>query len=294
LITQRVAAVRTLAPVVLLRWHADPVVVIGLTVLAAVYAWAVRRVQARGGSVPRARIRWFAACVVVLVVALCSPVASVSESRFSVHMVQHLMLTYGAAPLLAFAAPVTMALQALGPGAGRRRLLAVLHSRAVRVLSHPVLTWVAFATVMYATHFSGLYDASLRSSVAHGFEHLLYLGAAALFWWPVVRRDPVPGSFPWPARALYLFLAMPMQSFLGVAIFNADRVLYAHYATRAGALADQHLAGAIMWAGGDLLMLTSIGLVIAAWMRHETRATVLLDARLDAMRATERSGGSSR
>ncbi len=270
---------------VLLRWHADPLVVVGLTALAAAYLWAVRRVTARGGTVPRARRRWFAACVVVLVVALCSPVAAVSEERFSVHMVQHLLLTYGAAPLLAFAAPVTTALQALGPGAGRRRLLAVLHSRVVRVGSHPVVTWVAFAAVMYATHFSGLYDASLRSSVAHGFEHLLYLGAAALFWWPLVRRDPVPGTFPWPARLLYLFLAMPLQSFLGVAIFNADRVLYSTYATRAGSLADQQLAGAIMWAGGDLLMLTAIGLAIAAWMRHETRATERLDARLDALRA---------
>lgn len=269
----------------LLRWHADPLVVLGLTVMAAAYLVAVRRIEARGGTVPRARIRWFAAAVGVLVLALCSPLAAVSERRFSAHMVQHLVLMYGAAPALAFAAPVTTALQALGPGGGRRRLLAVLHSGFVRVLSHPVLTWLAFAGVMYATHFSGLYDASLRNSYVHGFEHLLYLGAASLFWWPVVRRDPVPGTFPWPARVLYLFLAMPMQSFLGVAIFNADTVLYAHYAARAGALADQQLAGAIMWAGGDVLMLTSIGVTIAAWMRHETRETERLDARLEAARA---------
>jgi putative membrane protein len=273
-------------PVVLLRWHADPLVVAGLTLLAGAYLLAVRRVSARGGGVPRARVRWFAASVVVLVVALCSPLAAESERRFSVHMVQHLLLMYGAAPLLAFAAPVTTALQALAPGgAGRRRLLALLHSRVVGVVSHPVVAWVVFAVTMYATHFSGLYDASLRNTYVHGFEHLLYLAAAALFWWPVVRRDPVPGSFPWPARVLYLFLAMPMQSFLGVAIFNSDAVLYAHYAARSGALADQHLAGAIMWAGGDLLMLTSIGIAVAAWMRHDARETVRLDAHLDALRA---------
>jgi putative membrane protein len=271
--------------VVLLRWHADPLVVLGITALAAAYLLAVRRIEARGGSVPRARVRFLAGCVVVLVVALCSPVAAVSERRFSVHMVQHLLLMYGAAPLLAFAAPVTTALQALGPGAGRRRLLALLHSPVVRMLSHPVVTWVAFAATMYATHFSGLYDASLRNSYVHGFEHMVYLAAASLFWWPVVRRDPVPGTFPWPARVLYLFLAMPMQSFLGVAIFNSDAVLYAHYAARSGALADQHLAGAIMWAGGDLLMLSSIGIAVAAWMRHEARETVRLDAHLDALRA---------
>jgi putative membrane protein len=278
--------------VVLLRWHADPVVVLGLTAMAAAYLWAVRRVALRGGAVPAARVRWFCLAVVVLVLALCSPLATVAEERFSVHMGQHLLLTYGAAPLLAFAAPVTTALQACGPGAARRRLLAVLHSRVVRVVTHPVVTWVTFAVVMYATHFTGIYDASLGSPVVHGFEHLLYLGAASLFWWPVVRRDPVPGSFPWPARVGYLFLAMPLQSFLGVAIFGSDRVLYAHYATRLGAaraLADQHVAGAVMWAGGDLLMLTAVGCAVAAWMRWDARATVRLDAALDAARAGGRS-----
>ncbi|HEU0131497.1 MAG TPA: cytochrome c oxidase assembly protein [Mycobacteriales bacterium] len=267
---------------VLLRWHADPVVVLGLTGLALAWLWGVQRVPA---GVAAARTRWFCAALAVLVVALCSPLATVSEERFSVHMAQHLLLTYGAAPLLAFAAPVTLALQALGPGAGRRRLLAALHSRVVRFVSHPAVTWLLFAGVMYVTHFSPLYDASLRNPVLHGVEHLLYLGAAALFWWPVVRRDPVPGSFPWPARCGYLFLAMPMQSFLGVAILGADRVLYAHYATRAGALADQHLAGAIMWAGGDVLMLSALACAVAAWFRADARATVRLDAHLDALRA---------
>ena len=266
---------------VLLRWHADPVVVGGLALLAGAWIWALRRAPA----VPAARRRWFVAAFGALVVALCSPVATLSEELFSVHMVQHLMLTYLAAPFLALAAPVTVALQALGPGAGRQRLLAVLHSGVVRVVAHPVVAWVLFAAVMYATHFSPLYDAALGSSVLHGLEHLLYLSAAALFWWPVVRRDPVPGSFPWPARLLYLFLAMPLQSFLGVAILSADGVLYDHYAARAGALADQNLAGAIMWGGGDFLMLVAIGCAVAGWLRHEERSTAALDARLDALRA---------
>ena len=273
---------------VLLRWHADPVVVLGILGLVAAFLWGVRRVERRGGTVGAGRLRWFRAAVAVLVVALCSPVATLSEERFSVHMVQHLLLTYGAATALAFAAPVTLLLQACGPGAGRRRVLAVLHSRVVRAVTHPVVTWVAFAGVMYVAHFSPLYDASLSNPVLHGVEHLLFLGAAALFWWPVVRRDPVPGSFPWPARLLYLFLAMPLQSFLGVAIFGSERVLYAHYAAELGparALADQHLAGAIMWGGGDVLMLSALAAAVAAWMRHEARATVRLDARLDAARA---------
>ena len=275
---------------VLLRWHLDPVVAAGLSVLALIFLGAVRAARGRGVSVAPARLRWFWAALGVLVLALVSPLATVSEERFSVHMVQHLLLTYGAAPLLAFAAPVTLWLQALPPGsAGRRRLLKVLHSRAVRMVSFPVVTWVVFAVVMYATHFSPLYDAALGSPVWHGVEHLLYLSAAALFWWPVVRRDPVPGAFPWPARCLYLFLAMPLQSFLGVAIYSSDRVLYDHYAAFSGALADQKLAGAIMWGGGDALMLGALAAAIAGWMRWDARETERIDAALDAARAARTS-----
>jgi putative copper resistance protein D len=265
--------------------------VAGLTVLATAYLVGVRRVHGRGGSVPPARLRWFAAAVVVLTVALCSPLASVSERRFSAHMVQHLLLTYGAAPLLAFSAPVTLALHAAGPGAARRRLLVVLHSRVLRAVSHPVVAWVAFAAVMYATHFSGLYEASLRNPAVHGAEHLLYVSAAVLFWWPVVRRDPVPGSFPWPGRLLYLVVAMPLQSMLGLAIFSSDEPLYPHYVATLGRLAaidDQHLAGAIMWVGGDILFLTSMFLILAGWMRFEKRHEVDVDRRLDAERAAIR------
>lgn len=266
---------------VLLRWHADPVVVAGLALLAFAGVRAARRVP----GMPVSRRRWFAAALGVLGLALVSPLATLADERFSAHMVQHLLLSYVAAPFLALSAPVTTALQALGPGAGRRRLLAVLHSRVLRVVTHPIVAWLTFAVVQYVTHFSPLYDAALGNAFLHGAEHLLYLGAAALFWWPVVRRDPVPGSFPWPARLLYLFLAMPLQSFLGVAIYGSDRVLYDHYAARAGALADQQLAGALMWGGGDAAMLVALGCGLAAWMRHDARQAELLDARLDALRA---------
>lgn len=277
---------------VLLSWHADPVVVAGIAAFAGTFLLGVRRAERlRPGSVGATRVRWFAAAVLILVLALCSPIATVSERRFSVHMVQHLLLLFGAAPLLALAAPVTLALQAATPAVRQRWLLPLLRSRALKVASFPVLTWLGFAGVMYVTHFSGIYDASLGNPLLHGVEHLLYLAAAALFWWPVVRRDPVPGVFPWPARLLYLLLAMPLQSMLGLAIYSSDRVLYDRYTAALGAaraLDDQHLAGAIMWVGGDVCMLVAIGIAIAAWMRLDTRRTAELDARLDAARAAAR------
>ncbi len=268
-----------------LDWHADPLVVLGLAALGGAWWYGLVRVAKAGGAVDSGRRRAFLAAYAVLVLALISPLAQLSEERFSLHMAQHLLLLYVAAPLLALSAPVTLALQAATPGVRRGVLLPALHSRVVRAVTHPVVAFTAFAAVMYGTHFSPVYDAALRSGAVHGAEHLLYLGAAALFWWPVVRRDPVPGSFPWPARLLYLFVAFPLQSFLGVAIYSSDRVLYDGYlsfGSRTAVLADQQLAGAVMWLGGDLLNLVAIGICIAAWMRHEERAGKRADAQLDA------------
>jgi putative membrane protein len=270
-----------------LRWELDPAVVVGVAAIVVAFAHGVRAARRRGAEVSRSRVRYFAAAVGVLVLALLSPVATLSGERFSVHMVEHLLLLFGTAPLLAFSAPITLALQACGD-VGRRRLLRVLHSVPVRAVTHPVVAWVTFAAVMYASHFSALYDAALGNPVLHGLEHFGYLAGAALFWWPVIRRDPVPGSFPWPARVLYLGLAMPFQSLLGLAIYSSDTPLYPSYlafASRREVVDDQHLAGAIMWVVGDLLMLVAIGLAIRGWVRHESREERRIDANLDAARA---------
>lgn len=272
----------------LLRWQADPVVVAGILAMLTLFGYAVRAARRRGASVAPARVRYFLAAMTVMGLALLSPIAAISEERFSVHMAEHLLLLFGTAPLLALSAPITLALQAAPSDVRRRVLLRALNSAPVKAISHPVVSWVLFAAVMYASHFSALYDAALRNQGLHGFEHLLYLGAAALFWWPVIRRDPVPGSFPWPARLLYLGLAMPYQSLLGLAIYSSNSPLYdtyLNYGSRAEVLADQQLAGAIMWIVGDLLMLIAIGLAAYGWVQHDARETARIDAKLDAMRS---------
>ena len=276
----------------LLRWQADPTVVAGIALMAAGFWYAVRAARRRGGTVSVSRVRYFCAALVIMALALLSPIATLSEERFSVHMVEHLLLLFGTAPLLALSAPVTLALQAAPSDVRRSVLLRALNSRPVKALSHPVLSWVVFAGVMYASHFSALYDAALRQPLLHGLEHLIYLAAAALFWWPVIRRDPVPGSFPWPARLLYLGLAMPYHSLLGLAIYSSNSPLYPtylRYRSRAAVIEDQQLAGAIMWVVGDLLMLAALGMTAVGWVRNENRETERVDAKL-AARSSVREG----
>ncbi len=236
--------------------------------------------------VPRRRIWYWMAGLVTLLVATQSVLGAYDTTLFTVHMAQHVLLTMVAAPLLLLGAPVTLLLRAASADVRRDVILPVLHSRALRVLSHPVVAWTQFAVVMWASHFSGLFEAALEDPVVHVLEHVIFLASALLFWWPVVGADPAPRRLSHPMRIGYLLVGMPFSSFLGLAIFSATTVLYAHYATLERdwgqpPLEDQQWAGGIMWAAGDLVFLIAVVLAIGVWLRAEEAEGRRLDALLD-------------
>jgi putative copper resistance protein D len=154
----------------------------------------------------------------------------------------------------------------------------------VRVLAFPVVAWIVFAGVMWAAHFSALFDAALEDPLVHDLEHVLFLGSALLFWWPAVAQDPVPWRMPHPMRAFYVFLQMPQNTFLAVVILGATTALYPHYATTERSwgptpLEDQQLAAGIMWLAGDAIFLIAILAILAGWMRSEARDAARQDRR---------------
>lgn len=286
-------------PGVLLRWSADPLPLIGVALAAAIYLWGIRRAGGSGRrSVhPRWRTWSFLLGLAAILVALNSPIEAYEGVLFSVHMVQHMLLMLVAAPLLLLGAPVTLALRASSTRA-RRLILRVLHSRIVGALSFPLLGWIGFAAVNWGWHFSTLYDQALENELLHYTQHATFLGAALLFWWPVIGADPSRWRLPYPARLFYLFLAMPQNSFLGVALMSATTVRYPHYLTNLrewgpSALADQSIGGTLMWVGGDIVFLAAMGAVVAAWVRNEDRKTARLDAQLDALERQRAEAGGS-
>ena len=270
----------------LANWPLDPLVLSGLPAAGIVYVRADRRVRGDRRGRPLRR-RSFLAGLAVVFVALQSPIDEGAATSFAVHMVQHLLLTMVAAPLLVLGAPVTLALQATTPRR-RRRILSTLRSAPARLLSTPIAAWSLFVAVLWGTHFTALYELTLRSSGIHALEHLVYLATALLFWIPVVGLDPAPAGLSHPARIRYLFQAMPAMAFLGRVLFSADRVLYPTNAVVEGAsraLADQRVAGALMWTGTMFLIVPALGFVLLDWMRADDRAARHVDARLLRSRA---------
>lgn len=275
-------------PSVLLAWRFEALPVAAIAVAALGYLSLARRVAAsHPRNRPKAWRAWlFVGGLAALALALLSPVEAYEGSLFSVHMVQHMLLELVAAPLLLAGAPITLVLRAAGPRL-RRGLLRVLHSLPMRVLSFPLLAWLLFAAVNWGWHFSTLYNDALENPALHYLQHASFLAAALLFWWPIIGADPAPWRLPHPVRLFYLFLAMPQNSFLGVALMNAGAVLYPHYLTNLRTwgptpLDDQVLGGILMWVVGDVAFLAGMALVVALWVREEDRRTARLDARLDA------------
>ena len=272
-------------------WSFDPLVQVPLVLAAIAWVSAVRTVNRAhpASPVPRRRTVAFLLGLAAIELALQSPIERYDTTLFSVHMVQHILLTMVAPPLIAAAGPITLLLRFSRPEVRRRWILPVLHSRPVRVLTYPVVAWLLFATVMWGSHFSPLFNTSLEEPLVHQLEHLLYLVTALLFWWPIVGVDPSPWRMPHPVRAMYAFLAMPQNTFLALAIYSSSTILYDHYATLTRTwgptvLADQQLAGGLMWIVGDLTFLVAILYVVLGWMGHEDRDTARQDARQDAER----------
>jgi len=279
----------------LFGWNVEPAVLLPLLAAALGWVWAVRRIARAhpANPVPRRRTVAFLGGLAAIAIALLSGIDTYDTTLFSVHMVQHLLLTLVAAPLIVLGAPITTLLRVATPDVRRRLILPILHSRLLRIGTFPVIAWVVFAGVMWGTHFSPIFDRSLEDPVIHDLEHALYLGAALLFWWPAIGPDPSPWRMPHPVRAMYVFLQMPQNTFLAVTILNSAVPLYAHYATLVrpwgpSALQDQQVAGGLMWLFGDLLFLAAIGGIIAGWMIHEQREEAAVDRRVDRERAAIR------
>jgi cytochrome c oxidase assembly factor CtaG len=272
----------------LLGWDFDPIVSLGL-LGSTIWWWRMLGAIDRDHPdhpVPASQ-RWaFLAGLLAIAFALLSGIARYDTTLFSVHMVQHILLTLVAPPLLALGAPVTQLLRASSPRTRQRYLLPILHSRLVGILAHPVVAWVAFAGVMWGTHFSPIFNQSLEDPTIHDLEHVAYLVAGLLFWWPAVGLDPAPRRMSFPGRIAYVFLQMPQNSFLGMAILFAQDPLYPHYATLGSpygidALADQRLAAGIMWFLGDIVFMIATLALLGAWMQSEDRATAGAERRAD-------------
>lgn len=283
----------------LLRPSFDPVstpaVALAVALAAGLYVLGVRRLGAKGRRWPTGRSSAAGGALALIVFATQTGVDRYSTTLFTAHMVQHVLLGMVAPLLLALAAPVTLALQASGRST-QTTLLALLRSRPVAVLTHPVTGWALFGGTLLALYNTALFELSLRHEVVHVAVHAHLVVVGALFLWPLVGADPVRWRLPHGARLLAVLLAVPFHAFVGLAMLGADRPLadgfYAEAARDWGpsVIEDQRAAAGILWASGDLLGLVVAAVVFVSWVAADERAATRADRLLDAATAGDTPG----
>lgn len=251
----------------------EPGVLIPLAIAGVWYAAGLSAITRRGLSVRKRQALLFAAGWLFLFVALASPLDAISDQLFSAHMVQHELLMIVAAPLLVLARPTAVLLSAF-PGGTRRTVVRIACSPAVRrawrTLGRPMHAWLVHGIVIWVWHAPVLFDAALENDAVHAVQHLCFLGSAMVFWWSLVygQRRASRGM-----SILYLFTTAVHTGVLGALLSVSRHAWYAAYADRAAAwglspLADQQLAGLIMWIPASLAYLLAALLLFARWLRE--------------------------
>jgi putative membrane protein len=245
----------------------EPTVPLGLAALVAAYIMAWRRgllsddddVSPWVGT-PRTRPWFFGAGVLVGFVALLSPIDTGGDRYlFSLHMIQHLLLMMVAPPLC------ILGISGMRPGPGPRG-----RWRAVWAwLVNPWSATVIFSGVLLVWHIPALYDATLTTEPIHVVEHLSFISVGVLFWWPII--DPLRGADRRRWVGTFAKIAMLVGSgipptALGLLFTIATRPFYDFYA-RAPRLwglspvADQQLAGVVMFGAGNLIYFAAVVMV---------------------------------
>ena len=258
-------------------------------VLALGYMRGWLRSRARPArAVDAWRAAGFLLGLVLIWMAVASPLASADAHSLTAHMVQHLVLMSVAPPLIWLAEPVRLLSSGLPPRLTELAVLPVARWRPIRRLGrrlgHPVVCWVAATTALMAWHVPALLMLSMYSMQWHAIEHASFLAGGLLFWWPVVQ--------PWPSTAperpwsivLYLFLAtLPCDVLSGFLVFS-ERIAYPMYLSAprhvsVSVLDDQQRAGALMWTAVTIIYLVA-GVIVATrslsrtgvWCRRATGA----------------------
>jgi cytochrome c oxidase assembly factor CtaG len=245
-------------------WEFSTLISAGLIWVAAGYVYLVWRVR-RDHPVrpwPWARTLSFIAGLGVIAIATESSIGAYDDVLFSMHMWQHLLLLMVAPPLLLLGQPITLVLHATR-NPTHTVVKRLVRSKVATVLTCPLVGAPLYVVTVVATHLTGFMNLTLTHPLLHDAEHIMYLGVGYLYFLPLIGREPIKWRLSVPTKFVLLVLAMPVDTFTGVVLSQANRELFPAYAGRRSwgpsLVADIHAGGAVMWIGGDAIMLVLIG-----------------------------------
>ncbi len=251
-----------------IHWRVDPAILIPLAIYAGIYLWRFRRARLEAGgrgAGPR-QLFAFAGAVIILVIAVVSPIDGLGEEYlFSMHMVQHLLLG-DLAPLL-----VLLALSRVILRPATRRLMGI--ERRLGRLAHPVTGLVLWLGLIYFWHIPALYEAALELPAVHAIEHASFFTAGIAVWWPLIQ--PVPMRRPLKGLGTFAYIAAAKLGLAGLGLYLvwSTGVAYSFYEQvpriwGLSAIEDQNAGGALMMVEQSIVLVLTFVVLFSRMLIH--------------------------
>ncbi len=259
-------------------WNLNPLPTLLLILAGNWYLTGLSRWERPSHPVRRwQRVSFFAGLLVIFL-ALQTPIEALAEHMFSFHQLQHIMLRMFGPLLILLGAPLTPMLRGLPPWMLRGVVRPIVRHprfrRAYEILTNPIFTTVLFLSILFIWQMPAAHNAALRNGALHEFMHFTMLASGFLFWWLVVDPKPHRSRMHYGLRILYLGLIVIPNTLLGAAITFADHVIYQAYTEveqpySISLLTDQQIGGTILWVPGDMMSVIVAGVVMIMWYQRE-------------------------
>lgn len=208
-----------------LEYSSEPFFLIGCLLALALYGWCTLRLHQRGDGWPVMRTVSFAVGVLTVALVMCTKLNDYGMVMFSVHMVQHMVISM-LSPIL-------------------------LHSRYVQIITHPAFTIPLFIASLYALYFTPLFDFLMESKPGHIAMMVHFLAVGLVFFWPIMGVDPGPHRPGYVMRMLELFAGMPFHAFFGIALMMASEPMIGTYKNPPDSLGIDALSDRVADRDGD-------------------------------------------
>lgn len=243
-------------------WTFDPTVIGGAMIGLGSYFFACDHFMHR---VQPLRALSFIAGLLIVIMALISPLDAAAGRLLSMHMLQHVLLTTIGPPLILIGLPPALIGGVMRQGP----------ARPLRLLTNPVVAGALFVINMWIWHVPPVYELALNHhDTIHAFMHMTFIATGLLFWWPVIQPLPEPGSLGDGARLLYLFATGMPMSLLALLLLASNNVVYSYYNLPPylwgiSPLPDQQIAGLIMGALGEAAAFVAITLLFFRFLDRD-------------------------
>lgn len=256
------------------------------TILVAVLYWRGARYGGRTGigrRITALHAVSFYAGLILLLLAVASPLDTLSDEGLAAHMVQHEIIVLIAPPLLLLGMPIWPLWRALPVNWRRSSLRWLMRRHWVlqvmegigRVLGNAPASWCLFIGVFLVWHIPVLYDAALENGAVHAFEHATFLLTALVFWAHVVPSFPIQPKLSYLRRAGYVFAAAVVLHLQSIYIAVAVQPIYPFYGAGSDVIANQTAGGAIMDVSGEIVFTIAILMCVWLWLRDDERTARL-------------------